>query len=340
MTFIKQEPQAIQEVMDHNPLTDAELAQILDTVDDGYRRQYSAVQKGVSALLSAGFMSLGLFIGAHKASASESDKLNPGESLCVPVVGTPNDLAVVNITPVNAEGGGYGAIRSSDAPSNNSIAKPVSNVNFAKGTLDPNVGAAPIGSDGKICFDNSFHTRVDVVLDELFTIDAAAVERPAPSGALRVADTREGYPPEPPKGIVLQGYEGPDPILVSETEAYCSYKTFAGASFILQTYGFKYHGLLPDSDPTVGAGGDTVKTEYTVLDGLGRKVTLINTTSTTRDGVAEFSRSSGVDNLEKAKRFTTDSVVITKTPEDGSGPSSTTRFSLVDLLCTLDPAST
>ncbi|HWL44813.1 MAG TPA: hypothetical protein VNQ73_17860 [Ilumatobacter sp.] len=116
-------------------------------------------------------------------------RLAPSARLCVTVAGKPGDLALVNLTPVGADAPGNGQLVSSD------VAQPprASNVNFGPGTTDPNVAAAPIGTDGRVCFVNSQHVGVDLVADHLGTVDAAMVTLAAAGGApRRVADTREG----------------------------------------------------------------------------------------------------------------------------------------------------
>ena len=45
-----------------------------------------------------------------------------------------------------------------------------SNVNYAPGTIDPNVAVAPIGADGQVCYINSPLASVDLVADHLGTI--------------------------------------------------------------------------------------------------------------------------------------------------------------------------
>ena len=87
------------------------------------------------------------------------------------MAGSPGDVAVVNLTPVEAEGWGNGELVSSDV-----VSPPVaSNVNFSPGSFDPNVAFAPyLGADGTVCFVNSAHTSVDLVADHLGTIEAAA----------------------------------------------------------------------------------------------------------------------------------------------------------------------
>src|SRR5690606_23295067 len=82
----------------------------------------------------------------------------------------------------------YGALRSSSDPSNNSVKKPVSNVNFGIGTVDPNVAAVKIGPDGKVCFDASNHTSVHFILDQMAVLDGSVVT----SAQMRLADTRPG----------------------------------------------------------------------------------------------------------------------------------------------------
>ena len=81
--------------------------------------------------------------------------------------GSPGDAAVVNLTPVEADNGGYGLLVSSDVP-----APVASNVNYTPGTIDPNVAVAPIGSDGQVCYVNSSPASVHLVADHLGTIRA------------------------------------------------------------------------------------------------------------------------------------------------------------------------
>ncbi|HWL42431.1 MAG TPA: hypothetical protein VNQ73_05765, partial [Ilumatobacter sp.] len=86
-----------------------------------------------------------------------------------------------------AEGAGNGQLVSSDitTPPN------ASNVNYAPGTVDPNVAAAPIGTDGQVCYVNSHHTTVHLIADHLGTINANSYTLADPTGApLRKLDTR------------------------------------------------------------------------------------------------------------------------------------------------------
>lgn len=117
------------------------------------------------------------------------DRLEANGRLCFSVAGAVRDVAVVNLTPVLAGGGGNGQLVSSDVAD-----VPVaSNVNFALGSADPNVAFAPIGADGTVCFVNSRHTSVDLVADHLGTI-GSSVFTPANTAASpeRVIDTRIG----------------------------------------------------------------------------------------------------------------------------------------------------
>lgn len=116
-------------------------------------------------------------------------KLPANGRVCFAVAGEPGDAAIVNLTPVSADGAGNGVLVSSD------VAEPpvASNVNFAVGTLDPNIAVAPIGADGEVCFENSRHTSVHLVADHLGSVDADAYTPANADGApKRVADTRSG----------------------------------------------------------------------------------------------------------------------------------------------------
>ena len=116
-------------------------------------------------------------------------RLEPGARVCFAVAGPPGDAALVNITPVGADGPGDGLLTSSDV-----VTPPLaSNVNFAPGSVDPNLTIAPIGSDGQVCFHNSVHASVDVIADHLGTIAARFYTPANPSGAPeRRVDTRVG----------------------------------------------------------------------------------------------------------------------------------------------------
>ena len=125
------------------------------------------------------------------SSASADDIIGPSGRLCFAVAGSPGDAAVVNLTPVLAQGSGDGLLISSD------VASPpaASNVNYSSGSVDPNVAIVPIGSDGKVCYVNSTHTNVHLVADHLGTISASVYRTATSSGVPnRVADTR---PPTP-----------------------------------------------------------------------------------------------------------------------------------------------
>jgi hypothetical protein len=119
--------------------------------------------------------------------------LAPGASVCPKAVGDPGRVAVVNVTPLEATNGGFGAVRASDAPSNNTLGEAaVSNVNFRVGSVDPNLAFAKIGSDGRICFDNSPHATIHLIIDQMGSLPADALVPAAASGATRLIDTRRG----------------------------------------------------------------------------------------------------------------------------------------------------
>lgn len=130
---------------------------------------------------------------AARPVAAEPTPLRPGASVCPGAVGAAGDVAVVNLTPVQATAAGFGALRRSDAPSNNSLGEhAVSNVNFRSGSVDPNVAFAPIGADGRVCFDNSPHATVHLVGDQMGVLPAAAYRSASGAGAERLVDTRRG----------------------------------------------------------------------------------------------------------------------------------------------------
>jgi predicted phage baseplate assembly protein len=58
------------------------------------------------------------------------------------------------------------------------------------GTVDPNIAIARVGTDSRICFTNSDHGPVHLVLDQLVNAHAGAFTRATPDGAARLTDTR------------------------------------------------------------------------------------------------------------------------------------------------------
>ena len=115
------------------------------------------------------------------------DRVLAGERRCFEVSGAPGDAAIVNLTPVRASGVGYGQL----VPSDVTDVPVASAVNVRVGSIDPNVAVAEIGPDGSVCYANGPTAEVDVVADQLGSIDAAAYRPASPSGApVRLVDTR------------------------------------------------------------------------------------------------------------------------------------------------------
>lgn len=112
----------------------------------------------------------------------------PSETYCVPTrFAVPGDFVLLNITPIGAVHRGHGTVHASGTP-----APAVASVNFGPGTVDPNVAITKVGDDGHVCFTNSRHGAVDVVMDQLAVAPADAFRLPTPDGAVRIADTRIG----------------------------------------------------------------------------------------------------------------------------------------------------
>ena len=151
-----------------------------------------------------------------------------GGRTCARVSGFPGDVAMVNVTPVEATGNGNGLVVSSDV-----IDPPVAaNVNYRPGSVDPNIAFAPIGLDGQICFVNADQASVHVVLDQIATLDDrhfdwwSSLQSP-----VRLIDTRIDLPTLPPEAesvtqggttwaVVLAGAsEVGDPALAAAAEA-------------------------------------------------------------------------------------------------------------------------
>jgi hypothetical protein len=111
----------------------------------------------------------------------------PSGRICFTVNGQPGDAAIVNLTPVDAGGPGFGLLVSSD------VTNPpdASNVNYTTGTTDPNVAIAPIGNDGRVCYANGPISPTHLIADHLGTIDADAYTPATTTGApARKIDTR------------------------------------------------------------------------------------------------------------------------------------------------------
>jgi hypothetical protein len=109
-------------------------------------------------------------------------------SACVAATGaSPAEFLAINITPINAEAPGFGTLHSSDEAAGNT-----SSVNFGRGTVDPNVTIAKVGADQQVCFTNSDHGPVDVILDAMLVGAEGSFTTPTPEGAVRLADTRIG----------------------------------------------------------------------------------------------------------------------------------------------------
>jgi hypothetical protein len=131
---------------------------------------------------------------ATRSVVAEVTPIGPAGSVCPGAIGSPGDVAVMNLTPVSATAAGFGALRSSGAPSNNSLGEhAVSNVNFRVGSVDPNVALAAIGPDGRVCFDNSQHSMLHLVGDQMGVLPASVYEPAAATGAARIVDTRRGF---------------------------------------------------------------------------------------------------------------------------------------------------
>ena len=123
-------------------------------------------------------------------------RLLPDQSMCVPAIGAaPGEYVGVNVTAVGASVPGYGVLHSSDER-----ASGTSTVNFGPGTVDPNVGFVRVGVDGEVCFTNSSHGPVHVLLDEMVVASAGTFGAydDFPSLPRRALDTRVDDSPVQP----------------------------------------------------------------------------------------------------------------------------------------------
>jgi hypothetical protein len=113
--------------------------------------------------------------------------LDPGEAVCFGTGTPPGSSAIVNLTPVLAGSTGHGVLTSSDSVGGTDG----SNVNFAPGTVDPNVAVAVTGADGRVCYRNSAFATVHLVADQLGGVAASAYTPARSDGAPdRRVDTR------------------------------------------------------------------------------------------------------------------------------------------------------
>lgn len=121
-------------------------------------------------------------------AANPASIVLPSSTMCVPAVGAaPGDVVAVNVTPVLALQPGFGTVHPGG-----SNAGGTSNVNFTRASVDPNVAIVDVGPDGTVCFTNSEHGAIHVLIDELVVGDGAAFDPPTDRGAERIVDTRAG----------------------------------------------------------------------------------------------------------------------------------------------------
>ena len=91
--------------------------------------------------------STGISLQTLDPRAQADTKIEPLGTRCFAVAGEPGDLAIVNLTPVEADAPGNGQLIGSGV----GVPPVASNVNFGPGSVDPNVAVTPIGPDGRVC---------------------------------------------------------------------------------------------------------------------------------------------------------------------------------------------
>lgn len=139
----------------------------------------------VPALAAVAAVAVPVVVPAAPVAASPA---TPSERVCFDVSGAPGSVAIVNLTPVEATAPGSGQLISSDV----AVPPDASNVNFAPGTVDPNVALAVVGADGRVCFVNSVHGDVHIIADDLGALSAAAFTPTSTGAPMRRVDTRTG----------------------------------------------------------------------------------------------------------------------------------------------------
>lgn len=140
-------------------------------------------------LTSSGARAMAGLIGAVLAELPPlgPPPIDAGADACFPISGTTGSAAIVNLTPVAASGAGHGVV----VPSDHVGEADASNVNYRRGTADPNVAVVRAGTDGRACFRNSDHATVHLVADQLAAIEGAAFSPASPAGMpVRRLDTR------------------------------------------------------------------------------------------------------------------------------------------------------
>lgn len=149
----------------------------------------------------------------------KSNIIPPRGRRCFAVAGRPGDFAVVNLTPVLASAAGDGKLVSSNIKK-----RPprIANVNFTRGSVDPNVAFTQIGTDKRVCFVNSKHGSVHLVADHLGTIKKSAFSAAHKNGGpVRVIDTR---PSHLNVTSTVTGSTGPKPPNRSDMTSFCRYE--------------------------------------------------------------------------------------------------------------------
>lgn len=109
------------------------------------------------------------------------------EQQCVRAIGAdPGDFVVANVTPVRADGVGFGTVHAFGVPAGDT-----SSVNYSVGSTDPNVAITQVGVDGLFCFTNGdTGASTDVIIDQLLVTGSRAFTPASTSGAVRILNTR------------------------------------------------------------------------------------------------------------------------------------------------------
>lgn len=184
------------------PMTPLSPVNSVHATPDGTRVAFTSLAGNLDGVRGGGTSRL-YVATLPRAYPNDDAVIRPDQEMCVRSAGgMPGDFVAVNVTPVLAESAGFGSIHSSDDP-----AGPTSNVNFLPGTVDPNVAFAQVGTDGQVCFTNSGHGRVHVIIDELVVGSSAVFRPPTADGSDRLIDTRDSAA-VPPSGTVCVAANG------------------------------------------------------------------------------------------------------------------------------------
>lgn len=113
------------------------------------------------------------------------DSVLANSRVCSRAPAAQNSSAIVNVTPVRADGVGFvTAHGADDGPGDTSSA------NYRIGSIDPNVAVATLGISRNVCVTNGPTASTQVVVDLILLAPEGVFTQPSRAGAVRLVDTR------------------------------------------------------------------------------------------------------------------------------------------------------